>query len=331
MKIIKNQDIDNAAWDSLILSNRHSTPFQTREFYNFFNSVNGLSAEALAVYDGGAIKALAVVTNQVEPGLMGFISKRCIIYGGPLVESGEVNALKYLLQQIEKLRAKNVIYTETRNLSDYSEFHELFLGENYIYNPYVNFNLKVESRNTVWKNISNSRKRQINKAIRQGVVWKIAENIDEVRTFYSILQCLYKKKVRKPLLPEDFFLKFFDSGLGKYFIVTYDQRVIGGIMCPILNGKSIYEFYVCGLDEQFKDQYPSVMATWSAIEYAVQNHIPVFDFMGAGPNKGQYGVRDFKARFGGNQVEYGRFTKVNKPLHYAIGSLGLKIRGGLKN
>ena len=38
-----------------------------------------------------------------------------------------------------------------------------------------------------------------------------------------------------------------------------------------------------------------------------------------------YGVRDFKAKFGGEEVEYGRFLCVTKPLLYKIGEFGVKL------
>jgi lipid II:glycine glycyltransferase (peptidoglycan interpeptide bridge formation enzyme) len=74
--------------------------------------------------------------------------------------------------------------------------------------------------------------------------------------------------------------------------------------------------------------YPSVVATYAAIEYAKQNGLPLFDFMGAGKPDIPYGVRDFKMEFGGHLVEHGRFLCVRKPLLYWIGELGVKI---LKN
>jgi len=40
-------------------------------------------------------------------------------------------------------------------------------------------------------------------------------------------------------------------------------------VCPILQRKVIYEWYVCGLDREIKDVYPSILATWAAIDYAV--------------------------------------------------------------
>ena len=97
------------------------------------------------------------------------------------------------------------------------------------------------------------------------------------------------------------------------------------MMCPVFADKAIYEWYVCGLDEEYKEQYPSVMATYAAIEYAKQNGIPMFDFMGAGVPDQPYGVRDFKMEFGGEVVEYGRYLYIRKPLLYKIGKWGVKI------
>jgi lipid II:glycine glycyltransferase (peptidoglycan interpeptide bridge formation enzyme) len=112
--------------------------------------------------------------------------------------------------------------------------------------------------------------------------------------------------------------------------VKFKNKIIGGIVCPILKNQSIYEFYICGLDAEFKDQSPSVMATYAAIQYGFKNNLKRFDFMGAGKPDEDYGVRDFKAKFGGELVEHGRFIKINRPLLFKIGKAGLKILQKIK-
>lgn len=64
--------------------------------------------------------------------------------------------------------------------------------------------------------------------------------------------------------------------------------------------------------------YPSVLATWAGIEYAAKNGFEYFDFMGAGKPDESYGVREFKSKFGGELVSYGRFLYVYKPLVYKL-------------
>jgi serine/alanine adding enzyme len=95
-------------------------------------------------------------------------------------------------------------------------------------------------------------------------------------------------------------------------------------MCPVF-GDTIYEYFIAGLDTEYKDLYPSILATWAPIEYAARNDLRFFDFMGAGKPDEDYGVREFKSKFGGKQVNYGRYQKIYNRILYSSGNFGLKI------
>ena len=99
-------------------------------------------------------------------------------------------------------------------------------------------------------------------------------------------------------------------------------------MCPITPKQEMYEWYVAGLDQEFKGSgiYPSVLVTWGAIKYACEHNIPKFNFMGAGQPGKAYGVRDFKMQFGGELVNSGRYMKVNKSFLYKLGKLYFRLR-----
>lgn len=320
-----NDEIPVLEWERFLSGNRHATPFQSCSYYRFFNSVSNFKAKAFAVYEGESIKALAVVTIQKEKGLAGYFSRRGIIYGGPLVDDDYPGALDTLLKNISQYSAGEAIYTEIRNLSDYSSLTNFFSGNGFRYIPYLNFRVDTSDKDLMINRVSGSRLRQVKKAFRRGVECREAENEEEVMQFYLILRKLYKNKLNKPLPRHSFFLNFYNQNLGKFFLVWAERKVIGGIMCPVLEGKALYEFYVCGMDEEYRDFYPSIVATWSAMEYANKCSIPLFDFMGAGKPGEEYGVRDFKARFGGEIVEHGRFLRVNRPFLYNMGKEGLKL------
>jgi hypothetical protein len=325
MKILINDDIPVSLWEEFLGRNAHATPFQSPSYYRFFNSVKYLSAMALAVSDGNNLKALTVITVQRQKGAAGVFSKRGIIYGGPLVNDDSKEALDLLLKKIDELAENGIIYIEVRNLSDFSSLSEVFLTNGYEYVPYLNFRIDTRDGDLMKKRISSSRLRQIKKAQQQSVTVREAGNAEEVMQFYLILKELYKRKLHKPLPPWDFFLKFYDAALGKYLLVWSNNEIIGGIMCPVLEGRAVYEFYICGKDDEKSVLYPSVMATWSAMEFANVSGIPLFDFMGAGKPDRHYGVRDFKARFGGVQVEHGRYLKIRNPLLYYLGKTGLGL------
>ena len=327
MILLRNQEISVQKWRNFLAFSQYSTSFQTPEFYELCNSVPGLSAQAFALEEDNIINALCVVTLQKETGLKGFFSRRAIIYGGPVLDKKDSQAgLEYLLNSINIELSKRSIYIESRNLNDYNIFRENFQRNDYHYIPYQDYLVDCSDKQKLFNNLGNNRKREIKKAIKSGVIIKEADNLLEVIEFYNILQKLYVQKVKKPLFPKEFFEEIFNKCFGKYFLATYKEKIIGGILCPIIEGRCIYEFYVCGLDEEYREQCPSTMATWAAIEYANRNHIHFFDFMGAGRKDQDYGVREFKSRFGGELVEYGRFIKINKPILYKIGVFALNLK-----
>ena len=94
--------------------------------------------------------------------------------------------------------------------------------------------------------------------------------------------------------------------------------------------KCVYEWFVCGEDGVYPHVFPSSYATYAGIKYAAEHGCARFDMMGAGKPDEAYGVRDFKAKFGGTEVEHGRFLCVTKPLLYNIGVLGVKILKSIK-
>jgi len=175
------------------------------------------------------------------------------------------------------------------------------------------------------KNMSASKLRQIKKSIKSGAEIVIADSEKQIEDFYMILKDLYTVKVKTPLFPKEYFMVFFKQKIGIYLLVQYQEEIIAGIMCPILENKVIYEMFVAGKDRVHKDIYPSILATYAAMKYASEHNIKRFDFMGAGKPDEAYGVREFKAKFGGELVEHGRFLCVLHPLLYQIGKIGVKI------
>ena len=327
--MIKNFDIPEDKWHALIKESIHSTPFQTPEFFRLINGTPGLVAHACAVESGGILTALAIIVEFAGRGLTGFFSRRGIIFGGPLVLPGKSDALDSLLGMISIELSGRTIYLETRNYSDYGIFKNVFGRHGWSYVPYLDIRIKTGDREAMSLAMSSSRRRQIRKAAGNGAEIREADSLTDVKAFYTILKSHYRKKVRKPLMPWEFFSEAFNQEFGRFLLIWFDGRVVGGIFCPVLEGRSIFEFYICGLDSEYRDQYPSVMATWAAMDYACNNGIPCFDLMGAGVSGKDYGVREFKARFGGGQEEYGRFLKINNRFLYMAGKAGIKVMSKL--
>jgi serine/alanine adding enzyme len=328
MTLLSNEQINLQQWKELLACSPNSSPFQSPEYYILFSESKGFGAEAFAVENSGTLLALVVVSIQKESGIQAHFSKRGIIYGGPLLS--DALSAEFLLKAVTKHFNNKLIYLETRNFFDYAPYRSVFESLGWKYEPWLNYHLICDDAQAVQKRMSSSRWRQIKKAVKNGAQWKESKSLDEVRDFYTILEGLYKEKIKKPLLPFSFFRDLLERDLVKYLLVYVEGKVVGGIVCPVLDQRIIFEFYVCGLDAEYRDHYPSVMSTYAAMEYALQNNIVLFDFMGAGSPDEAYGVREFKSRFGGEEVEHGRFICILNPTMYSVGKAGLKILAKIK-
>ena len=328
IQILTYNQIDRQQWNELVKTSETGTWFQSPEAYDFYASLPTLMEPFVyALESNQKLCAVCVgyVTKEPNP-IAQFFTRRAIIVGGPVVAAdcarGDVMDLLYTIRKDLQSKA---IYIETRNFNDFSPWKEAFSTAGFTYKPHLNFHFDCTDREEMFARLSETRKRQINKAQKNGVVIEQAQTEQEITDWYAILLDLYRRKVKTPLFPLSFFLEFFRQKRGIYLLVQMDGKVIGGIMCPIKEQQCIYEWFVCGMDNQYKPLSPSVMATWAAMEYAYTHHLARFDIMGAGEPGIPYGVRDFKAEFGGQLVEYGRFLFICKPMLYRLGSWGVKL------
>ena len=315
-QLLTYPDIDPQQWQELVDSSPYATWFQTKEAYEFY-AANPEEMTPFAIGVEASPKSSPKGKDFYEPTPNPF--NQPIL--NPSLKGRTLDSTKQSPFPSGRAGVGLPIYIETRNFHDYSRWKEVFQNAGFAYQPHYDIHVHCNAAHQ----ISEQRIRQVKKALKNGVEIVLATSEQEIRDWYQILSRLYRTKVRTPLWSEAFFLHFYRSGVGKYLLVKYQDKVIGGMMCPILNNKAIYEWYVCGLDEEYRELYPSVMATYAAIEYAKTNALPLFDFMGAGKPNVPYGVRDFKMEFGGELVEHGRFLCVRKPLLYEIGKFGVRI------
>jgi len=349
-KVLTYDQIDGTEWSRLVASSSTGTWFQTPEAYDFYSSqlelfkpfVVGVFTQPLPEGKGG-LRGVCVgyVTVEKNP-IKQFFTRRAIIVGGPCFADDatdeEVAALLSTLYTKLSTGSGAPIYIETRNFNDYSKWKETFMRAGFNYVSHLNFHVDTSSVDVVETNLGKSRKRDIKTTIRDGVsiVELSNEGISElerermVHEYYEILSNLYKTKVKTPLFPESFFQALAKHPDGRFLLTEYNGKIIGGTVCVAQEDKCLYEWFVCGRDGEWKSIFPSSYATYAGIRYAAEHGMPRFDMMGAGTPNEAYGVRDFKARFGGKEVEHGRFLCLTKPLLYKLGVLGVILLKKLK-
>lgn len=317
--------IDRQQWRDLIDCSPVASVFQTLEMYNFYISLNLYEVAIVAVEDNG-LKGLALCVIQSNgKGIKQNLTSRAIINGGPLLADDiSEEALAALLNETINILKRRSIYIETRNLNDYSRWRNTFEKSGFDYVPHYNFHIDTIDPNLVEKRMDKSRRRRIRRATENGVV--ISDDISQLPDFYNILYNLYHTKIHKPLPPYSMFEQLTKEPFARYFFVqSPDGKTIGGQLILMLEHRVAYAWYCCGMDREYHDLYPSIMANYAAIRYAADNDYERYDMMGGGTPGEDYGVRDFKAQFGGDMVEQGRYLYNCRPLIYWMGKTAMTI------
>ena len=325
--IVTSNQVDINSWENLINKSAITNFFQSKECYDFYSSLSFMESFVFGVSENESLKGVVVGYIQKDGGrLKQFFTKRAIVIGGALLANDISNeALSKLLEYCKKELARKAIYIEFRNFNDYSAYKNVFQKNSFEYLPHLNFHVDCSSEEIVKRNLSKNRKRGIRISLREGACYVDSPTIEEVYDYYKILSALYLTKIKTPLFPFEFFEKLYYLPFSKILLVKYNNKIIGGTVCVKLGNQTVYEWFACGLDNIYKNIYPSTLATYCGIKYACENNISRFDMMGAGtPDKG-YGVRDFKAKFGGTLMEQGRFLSVVNPILYGIGKVGVQI------
>lgn len=326
--ITKYSDIKDNQWFDLLKRSPTATWFQSNDANLFYASLPSIFEPFVyGVENDSILKGIIVGYVTKENSFVKQIfTRRAIIIGGPALSDDITDDELSLLLRTTKSELKHkAIYIETRNFNDYSKWKTVFDKCGFKYEPHLNFHVDTTSEDVINSNLGKSRKRDIKTSFRDGA--SIIENptISQVKSFYDILSNLYKSKVKTPLFPFEFFKKLWINKYSRFLLVQLNNNIIGGTVCVEEKNKCLYEWFVCGKDGEYKSIFPSSVATYAGIKYASEHGCTKFDMMGAGSPAESYGVRDFKAKFGGKLVEHGRFCYVCKPLLYQIGKLGVKM------
>jgi lipid II:glycine glycyltransferase (peptidoglycan interpeptide bridge formation enzyme) len=280
----------------------------------------------VAVEGEEIVGSLLSVLMKEGGGLKGYFSRRCIVWGGPLVKNERSEVYSELLEKFQEVGGKKAIYTQFRNFFDLADVRTLFDNLGWQFEEHLNILIDLsKTEEMLWKEVHSKRRNEIRRAEKEGTSVRVLEKKDEFDTTYDILKEVYDR-AKLPLPGIQFFRRAYDV-LGtdhfKIFLAVNEEKIIG-TMYVLCFRDIMYDWYAGSYQAYYK-KYPNDLIPWKAFLWGKENGFKTFDFGGAGKPDVPYGVRDYKKKFGGGVVNFGRFEKIHKPLLFQFGKLGFKV------
>jgi serine/alanine adding enzyme len=328
---IVNQ-LSQSTWREFVLAHPQASIFHTPEMAQVFARAKGYIPHMWAAVDDDG--APLVLFPPVEMTLLGGpfkrLTTRAILYGGVLCapDLAGQTALTTLLQVYRRRMGGKVLFTELRNLVDLGDLQSTLVGNGFAYEEHLNYLIDLARPvDAIMQDIGARTRKNIRRALRDERMQVIeASQREQVSICYALLRKTYQA-AQVPLADRSLFDAAFDvlypRGMVKFLLVKVGNAYAAGSV-ELVFKDTIYGWYG-GLDRVFSRYNPNELLTWYILEWGARNGFKVYDFGGAGKPNEEYGVRDFKSKFGGELVCFGRNTCVHAPLLLRLSQWGYPL------
>lgn len=319
--------------DFFLQRHPNASYFQSALFFKSCVYSNKLFPFYILAYDNTILTGVLLVFKQIQINkpVFNFLSSRSIIWGGPLVLNNNFLIYEGLYKSYEEMKYPS-IYTQVRNIFDMSDYKVSMTLLGFTYEEHLDIIVDLEKTNEqLWKEVHAKRRNEIRKALKEGTSFFNENTNEALIECYAILKEVYTRA--KLPLPEiehfEALLANSNTGNGlKIFVAKFENKIIACMLC-LAYGNMLFDYFA-GAYSKYYNKYPNDLIPWEVFKWGKQMGYKKFDFGGAGKPNIPYGVREYKKKFGGEMVNYGRFEKVHFPLLFKLVSLGFKVVQKLK-
>jgi len=329
MRLVR--ELDRGVWNGFVIGHPDGNIFHTPDMFEVFLKAKGHVPSLWAALgkDGEVLALLLPVRIMLLGGFLQPLTTRAVVYGSvlhhPSPEGQE--ALASLLRLYNQEMRSRLLFTELRNLSDMSDCGGILQDSGFTYEEHLNFLIDLrQSPQEIWQGIRSNARRNVQKAIKSGVIVEEIEDVRGVSAAYTILRAVYRR-LRVPLPDGSLFQSAYEALQPRGMLRLLKARVNGddiGVLTLLLY-KGVVLYWYTGTLSEYWQYRPSDLLVWHALEWGSRNGFHTFDFGGGGRPDEEYGVRDFKAKFGGRLVNFGRNKSVHAPTRLRVSEGGYQL------
>jgi serine/alanine adding enzyme len=316
--------LDQSLWKAFVEGHFQGNIFHTPEMFEVFNHTRGHKPTLWAAMgtDREVLALLLPVQITLFNGPLRSFTSRAVAYGSVLCASNQRGrtALGELLKVYNREEKSRLLFTEFRNLSDLQDCLPILDENGFIYEDHLNFLINLNRPlPEIWKEVRSNARRNIKKAQSVGVHIEELCDFEDIPSAYDVLKKVYSR-IQVPLPDISLFQSAFKilgaMGMFKILLARLEDKTIG-VLCLMLYKGVVYYWYT-GTLREYASFRAGDLLVWHSLELGNRNDFHLFDFGGGGKPDEPYGVRDFKAKFGGTLVNYGRNICVHGPTKLKI-------------
>jgi len=318
-------------WQAFVDTHPEGNIFHTPAMQAVFACAHGHEPLLRAAIsgDGRVLALLTAAGVRLAGGPMSRLTSRAIAYGGLLCAPGEEGqeALAALLRWHGQTSKHRFLFTEFRHRSDASSYRETMSRCGYEHEPELNFLVNIgRPVSDVWRGLNRTARKNVKRAKRDGLTDQEVTTPEELADLYALLQQVYAS-AHVPLADISLFTAAFEQLVPRgaaRFILARSPKGVAGARVVLLHKGTIFDWYA-GADRESRRSRPNDFLVWRTLAWGANNGYHSFDFGGAGHPDVPYGVRDFKAKFGGQLVNYGRDRQAHSPGLLKLGEGGYNL------
>jgi CelD/BcsL family acetyltransferase involved in cellulose biosynthesis len=324
--------LDEHAWREFVDHHPQGNIFHTPEMFQVFARTSGYrpSLWAVAGRHGQVLALLLPVQITVLHRWLRPLTTRAVVYGSVLCARGAEGqgALARLLRAYVQETRGSLLFTELRNLSSLEGLQPILDEHDFVYEDHLNYLVDLKRPpEAILQGIRRRTRKRIRRGLRRQEV-SVGEvtGREQVEACYALLQRTYRA-ARVPLADPSLFEAAFDllypKGMIRFSLASVGQTPVAASVD--LCYKDVVLGWYGGMDRAYAPYHPNELLTWHILMWGAENGYATYDFGGAGKPGKVYGVRNFKAKFGGELVCFGRNIYVHRPRFLHLSRLGYHI------
>ncbi len=282
-------------WDELLFSVPGASFFHTSAWARVLSESYGYTPLYFTVLEDGQLRALVPLmeVNSILTGKRG-ISLPFTDYCEPIVDEG-IPFRDFLSPIIDYGKKREWKYIELRGARN-------LLADVPPFESYLEHTLDLAGDpEEIFSNFRDSTRRNVKKAVAQGVTVKISNDLGAIKEFYR-LNCLTRKQHRIPPQPYHFFKKVYDriisKGIGFVALACYNGLNIAGAVFFHFGGKAIYKYGAS--DKKYRDLRANNLVMWEGIKGLMNQDNKILSF--GRTEIENTGLRQFKTGWGPGEI-----------------------------